>query len=200
MLTIEEISKQKGIFNYPIQTSHHHFLLRPLQPNDVSFLEDFLVHLSEQTRKYWTLSSYDHEKAQELCNDIGLYDKLRLVLVVLEEGEEKKMVGTFEFSMDLVENDIERFKRGGIDLIMGSDCRFGPCLSDDYQGIGVAATVFELVKEVARAFGKKRIILWGGVFCDNVRAIKFYSKVGFIRVGEFKNDDGTSCLDMILEL
>lgn len=53
--------------------------------------------------------------------------------------------------------------------------------------------------EVARQFGKKRIILWGGVLKDNVQAIGFYKKVGFKSVGEFTHN-GLNKIDMIKEI
>jgi ribosomal protein S18 acetylase RimI-like enzyme len=54
--------------------------------------------------------------------------------------------------------------------------------------------------DIAKRFGKKRIILWGGVLSDNARAIRFYEKHGFFRVGSFASQDGEQCLDMMLRL
>ncbi|CAL9335949.1 hypothetical protein SUDANB176_00165 [Streptomyces sp. enrichment culture] len=54
--------------------------------------------------------------------------------------------------------------------------------------------VFPLIADVARRFGKKRIILWGGVPTDNPRAIRYYEKQGFRTVGSFTGADGTQAL------
>ncbi|MFE9363057.1 hypothetical protein ACFYNN_09525 [Streptomyces sp. NPDC006978] len=45
-----------------------------------------------------------------------------------------------------------------------------------------------------------RIILWGGVRADNPRAIRYYEKNGFQRVGRFTEADGTLSPDMMLAL
>jgi ribosomal protein S18 acetylase RimI-like enzyme len=33
--------------------------------------------------------------------------------------------------------------------------------------------------------GRRRIFLWGGVKAENFRAIRFYERLGFIRLGTF---------------
>jgi RimJ/RimL family protein N-acetyltransferase len=54
--------------------------------------------------------------------------------------------------------------------------------------------------EIARLFGQGRIILWGGVHAENLRAIKYYEKLGFERVGSFTTGDGIDCYDMMFKL
>src|SRR5687767_4071961 len=54
-------------------------LLRPLQPDDVDALGEFLLALSPTTRRFSTFVSYDHAMAQALCDAINRYDKLRFV-------------------------------------------------------------------------------------------------------------------------
>ncbi|WSQ32844.1 GNAT family N-acetyltransferase (plasmid) [Streptomyces sp. NBC_01527] len=60
--------------------------------------------------------------------------------------------------------------------------------------------VFPIVGDIARRFGEKRIILWGGVLADNLRAIRYYEKQGFQSVGSFTDAGGAWALDMILDL
>jgi len=40
----------------------------------------------------------------------------------------------------------------------------------------------------------------GGVFADNEKALRFYTRVGFNPVGEFENSDHARCLDMMLAI
>ncbi|MFH9836413.1 hypothetical protein ACH4NC_34765 [Streptomyces sp. NPDC017201] len=51
-----------------------------------------------------------------------------------------------------------------------------------------------------RLLARTRIILWGGVRADNPRAIRYYEKNGFQRVGRFTEADGTLSPDMMLAL
>ncbi|MFE5581583.1 GNAT family N-acetyltransferase [Kitasatospora sp. NPDC056531] len=171
-------------------------VFRPLTHTDAHHLAAFLEGLSAESRRLSTFNGYDLAAARELCDAIARYDKLRLVLDEVPSG---RIVGLLEFSLDLHSADIARYRRAGIRLA-ATDCRFGPTLADDYQGKGVGTQVFPLIADVARRFGKKRIILLGGVLADNSRAIRYYEKQGFQTVGSFTGADGVRALDMILDL
>ena len=55
-------------------------------------------------------------------------------------------------------------------------------------------------KEITIKTGNKRILLWGGVFRDNKKAVKHYESIGFVKLGEFVNQDGRVCFDMLMDL
>lgn len=172
-------------------------VLRPLARTDAESLAGFLAGLSTESRRFSTFDGYDLAAAQELCAAIARYDKLRLVL---EEEASTRIVGLLEFSLSLPQGDVERYREAGIHLDEGTDCRFGPTLADDHQGKGLATQVFPLICDVARRLGKRRIILWGGVLADNPRAIRYYEKNGFRRVGSFTGPGGHTSLDMVCDL
>lgn len=194
ILSLNDIAQQPGDFQNLIQTNEGEKLtLRPLVSEDVVALTNFLQDLSAETRKLSTFSSYDVVTAQELCDAINRYDKLRFVL----ESGEKKVAGLLEFSLDIPSGDLERFKGYGLNLSSSTDCRFGPTLADSYQDKGVGSKILPFIFDLAKRFGKQRMILFGGVLAENKRAIHFYQKNGFILAGEFDNSEGIHCLDMI---
>jgi diamine N-acetyltransferase len=196
LLTLNTVAAQPGMITWTLALpSGEQVLFRPLLPADVDRLTRFLEGLSAQTRRFWSHSSYDRATAQALCDAIARYDKLRLVAV----NQDDRIVALFEFSMDLVENDIERFRGYGMELHNETDCRFGPCVADDYQGTGLGRILFPPTVEIARRFGQQRIILWGGVFVENGRAIHYYERLGFQRIGEFRKEAGP-CYDMIYRI
>ncbi|RAJ69920.1 L-amino acid N-acyltransferase YncA [Streptomyces sp. Amel2xB2] len=171
-------------------------VFRPLTHADAERLAAFFEGQSTASRRLSTFGGYDLAFARELCDAIARHDKLRLVL---EEVPSGRIVGLLEISLGLHPSDIARYREA--DVYLGAtDCRFGPTLADDYQGKGVGTQVFPLVVDVARRFGKKRMILWGGVLADNPRAIRYYEKHGFQTVGSFTDADGARALDMILDL
>ncbi|TPQ21317.1 GNAT family N-acetyltransferase [Streptomyces sporangiiformans] len=172
-------------------------VLRPLTHADAEPLAGFLGALSPESRRLSTFDGYDLVAAQELCDAIARYDKLRLVL---EEGLSGRIVGLFEFSLALTPWDIARYHEAGIRLAVTTDCRFGPTLADDYQGRGVGTLAFPLITSAARRLGRTVIILWGGVRSDNPQAIRYYEKNGFQPVGPFTGPDGSRSLDMMLDL
>ncbi|MEU2247081.1 GNAT family N-acetyltransferase [Streptomyces sp. NPDC019224] len=193
----------RDVVDDPLPLTHHLALndapdsvFRPLVHTDANRLAGFLAGLSPGTRRLSTFDGYGLATAQELCDAIARYDKLRLVL---EEVPSGRIVGLFEFSLDLHPADVARYRGTGIHLST-TDCRFGLTLADDYQGRGVGTHIFPLVTDIARRFGKQRIILWGGVLADNPRAIRYYEKNGFRSAGSFTGADGARSLDMILDL
>lgn len=133
--------------------------------------------------------------AQELCDAIGRYDKHRFV-VLNAKGD---VVGLLEYSFGIPVDDINRYRKYNIELNEKTDCRWGPTLADEYQDKGVGSLLLPIVIRIAKQFGKSRIILFGGVLVNNSRAIHFYEKHSFKKVGEFVNRDGKKTLDMILD-
>ncbi|MER6117440.1 GNAT family N-acetyltransferase [Streptomyces sp. NPDC001743] len=198
MLTLTEVAQDPLVLTRRLRLRDgSEVVVRPLGRGDAEQLARFLAGLSPESRRLSTFDGYGLDTARELCDAIARYDKLRLVV---EEAASGRTVGLLEFSLGLHPSDIARYRRAGVPLVEGGDCRFGPTLADDYQGRGVGTLLFPLVTEVARRFGRKRVILLGGVLTDNPRALRFYEKNGFVAVGTFTGTDGTSSLDMILDL
>jgi diamine N-acetyltransferase len=68
-----------------------------------------------------------------------------------------------------------------------------------FQGGGLGRALLEWSVRQARELGKQRLLL--GVKADNVAALAFYDRVGFVRIGERKFLVGSMlCDDYILSL
>lgn len=198
VLTLDSVARQPKLITTTLSLSGELFTCRPLIPEDVLLVAAFLKRLSPETRKFSNFDSYDVVAATNICDAINRYDKLRLVVTSASKVK-KRILALLEYSFDKTEADKVRFENYGISLDE-HDCRFGLCLADDYQNQSLGTALFGHVAEVARRFGQKRIILWGGVFKSNQRAIRYYEKNGFKMMGEFENSDGNICYDMMLEL
>lgn len=173
-------------------------VFRPLLASDENELGEFLAALSAETRHFWHLDSYDQAAAQELCAAIGRYDKLRLAAITPQGAT--RLLTLFEFSFGIPPGDLERYSGYGMPLDERTDCRFGPCVRAELQGSGLAHLLMPSTCEIARRFGKQRMILWGGVLAKNQRALRFYTREGFREVGRFTHLNGMACIDMLLEL
>ena len=167
------------------------FVLRPLVPADQDSLASFFSKLKPET---WAVCRYD-ESAADMCLAIGCYDKLRFVL-----AQSNSIIGLLEYSFEITDGDAVRFGNYGFHLNRETDCRFAPCLADEYQNRGIGSAVFPRFAELARRFGQRRVILLGGVFRCNARAVRFYRKCGFRQVGQFCTSSGKESLDMILDI
>lgn len=200
LLSLGDVAQNPENFATQLRTATGETLiLRPLLADDVTKLADFLAGLSPQSRRFSTFSGYDQAAAQELCEAIARYDKLRLAVVEANVAAEP-IVGLFEYSLDLTAGDISRYANYGMRLDPAITCRFGPTLADAWQSRGVGSLFLPAVWDFARRFGRSRVILWGGVLADNGRAIRFYEKNGFVHAGRFVNGNGEECCDMILDL
>lgn len=134
-----------------------------------------------------------------MCHAIARYDKLRLVATPTQSPA-VTICALFELSLALVPAELECYRGYGIDLNPDVVCRFGPCIADDYQNRGLGSRLWPYVADLARRFGRQRIILWGGVLADNARAIHYYKKLGFQHHGAFENSMGQICYDMSMTL
>ncbi len=191
VLTLASVAAEPAaVTSQLVLTAGETIVFRPLAPDDDGALADFLQSLSPQTRRFSTYASYDLAAAQEMCEAINRYDKLRMVAT---HGQ--RIVALFEFSFGLVDDDIKRYQGYDIALDERVDCRFGPCLADNYQDRGLGSQLLPAMLDIARRFGKQRMILWGGVLADNARAIRYYEKNGFRLLGKFRNDMDEACWD-----
>ncbi|MEI8092117.1 MAG: GNAT family N-acetyltransferase [bacterium] len=197
-LSLVDIEKDPGMLSYRIPLENtEDIVLRPLEHTDIKILTNFLKNLSKESRKNYILNSYDERIAQEFSDAISRYDKLRFLLI---KESTNTCIGIFEYSLDIPENDEIRFKKYNIQLDAEIDCRIGPCISDEYQNQGLGSIIFPYLIKIAKTIGKQRMILWGGVFSDNERAISFYKKKGFKPLGSFVNQDDKDSLDMIIDI
>lgn len=197
MLTLLRVAQNPRLFTRTVlAASDAPLVIRPLMTDDADSLAMFLQGLSPETRRFSIFSSYDRAMALELCDAISRYDKLRFII----EPPSGQIAGMLEFSFAITENDRVRYAGYSFSLDPETDCRFGPTLADEYQNRGIGTLVLPFMKDLAREFGRKRIVLWGGVLADNGRAIRYYQKNGFQRVGTFQNSDGFEAVDMILAL
>lgn len=198
MLTLQAVADNPGAHTHALTPRDGAAVtVRPLVATDEAALATYLLGLSEQTRHFMDyLPKQDFRAlAHEHCTAIARYDKLRFVV-----ERAATIIGMLEFSMSLPGYDRERYDGYGIVLHSQTDCRYGLAFADAVQNTGLATLTLPLMWETARRFGRQRVILWGGVYADNLRAVHFYRKSGFRRVGSFRNDTGKRCYDMITTL
>jgi len=197
VLTLSDVKKKPSILTYNfILSSGEKTVLRPLESKDLNDLAIFLKNLSPQTRKFYTFPTFGLRIAKELCDAINKYDKLRFIV---KSKSSKKIIALFEFSFDIPEGDKKRFLKHNIKLNSQNYCRFAPCIADNYQNKKIGSLVFPYMVNIAHKFGRKKIILWGGVLAKNGRAIRFYKNNGFKKLGKFRdiNRNNEYSVDMI---
>jgi diamine N-acetyltransferase len=172
-------------------------IMRPMRTDDAARFREYLDSLSEQTRARYGPHPFDPETANRICATLEPTDILRLVATIPGDGGER-IIAYVLLKMGVLDADQERYENLGIPLSPDSDCTLAPSVADAYQNQGVGSLMKRHVLEVTRALGRRRIVLWLGVQATNDRAVHFYAKWGFRKVGEFYTDKNN--YDMILDL
>lgn len=100
---------------------------------------------------------------------------------------------------DLLIHDVHRIMQYGAAVDVHNDVFIAPCVADPYQSRGVGRKMMQFVVEYCRNnLNKNRLLLWGGVQKNNVKAVSYYKRFGFKQLGEFEWH-GTN-IDMVCDI
>lgn len=106
-----------------------------------------------------------------------------------------RVAGYAVLYLGVVPHDRPRYTGYGFRMDERIDLSFAPSVGEAWQGMGLAQAMWMELHQFAHARGYRRIFLWGGVQSANPRAIRFYEKLGFRRLGQFVH--GGENLDMV---
>jgi GNAT superfamily N-acetyltransferase len=169
-------------------------ILRPLQPDDALLFGAYLENLGAETRRRFGPHPLNREMAAILCGQVNPAVVLRLI-TLNAAGE---MVAYFILEWGIAEPEQTRYAGYGIALDPLTDCTFAPSVADAYQSSGLGSAMLPTLLATAREQGRRSVVLMGGTQATNARAIHFYEKFGFRKVGEFMTEINN--WDMFLEL
>jgi ribosomal protein S18 acetylase RimI-like enzyme len=165
-----------------------------LEEKDFEKLYTYLNGLSIITRSRFAPHTFDLVTIREFY----LPDNQNTGFII-ENVLTNEIVGYAIIKNGYVPNDRLRLENYELPLYAETDCTFAPSVADEWQSKGLGNLLFEYIKEELQKQGMKRMILWGGVQALNEKAVRFYQKHGFKRVGSFENY-GIDNIDMVLEL
>lgn len=168
-------------------------MLRPLVPDDKTKITEFLGRLSEETRRFYVLDDYGEKTAGHVCETVTKPEKMHFVA----ENTSSEVIALVKFSLDLPEADRLRFLEHGVRLNPGTVSRCGTCIADEYQNIGLGGITLQQIIDTSRQLDQKAVMLSGGIFTNNERAIHMVQKFGFKIVGMFTDSDGREHVDML---
>ena len=172
--------------------------LRPLRSGDALILGRYFLGLSHETTRVYGPHPFNQQTADRLCDDLDSTRTLRM-LGIVDGKASVEVIAYFIVHFGIYESDAKRYLKHGMSLDATDDCELAPSVADAYQSRGVGSLVMGYLLSLLRQLGRRRLALVGGVRGDNPRAIYFYEKFGFVKVGEFQSRDVVS-YDMIAEL
>jgi diamine N-acetyltransferase len=154
--------------------------LRALKPADEDALGNYFLGLSDASKRVYGPHPFDRPTATAVCRGAGQDGSLRLLAL-----SGTRIIGYFILILGVRDGDRQRYAGFNMALDDATDCTLAPSVADAYQNGGLGSHMMEHLKVMARDLGRKRMLLWGGVRQDNPRARHFYTKFGFVQVGEF---------------
>lgn len=197
-LTLEAIASDPQLAAVKVSWRSEAILFRPLRPDDGRRLFAYFETLSDETRYLYHPHPFAVEQAERLCAEARQGETIRMVAVRHHDGV-VAIVAYIILDFGLSEDDVARYRGYGVELSRPI-CRIGPSVSDSLRGQGLGTVLMRAVRDIARRFGCAHIILLGGVFTVNDRAIRYYEKVGMRRMGVCGGGDGPPSWDMMAEL
>ena len=167
---------------------------RPLLADQTAELGAYFTGLSQATRGVYGPHPFDQETADGFCSALDSAHTLRMLAWI-----EEKIVAYFVVELGVRAGDRRRYDALGLALQDETDCTLAPSVADAYQSQGLGSLMMQHLLGLLPRLGRQRMLLWGGVRADNPRAVHFYTKFGFRRVGDFEAG-GTNNYDMIADL
>jgi acetyltransferase len=147
------------------------FTLRPIRPDDAQMLQDFVQHLSPESR-YKRFVSHSKELTPLMLARMTLIDYDReMALVAVQKSNERNVDGDLQMSEKII---------GMSQYITNPDrasCEFSLVVSDDFGGQGLGSRLMLGIIEEARDKGLQEID--GLVLAKNAGMLALMLKLGF---------------------
>lgn len=168
-------------------------VLGKLVSNDLDKLFNYLQQLSAETKRRFGPHAFD----QLSINDFYSKDEHNIGYVA-KEFETGKIVAYAIIRPGYLSEDGKRLQSCDIIPNSQTDCTFAPSVADAWQSCGIGNALFRYILNDLKKTGFKRIILWAGVQNDNKKAVNYYLRNGFKKIGQFQHNGLND--DMILEI
>jgi diamine N-acetyltransferase len=177
-----------------IQTKNNrNILLQRLTTDDFEELLNYLQHLSQETKQRFGPHGFDEKSITEIYSESE-----NVTGYIAREAETSAIIAYSILKIGFLEHDSFRLQSYGLIPWPETDSTFAPSVADEWQGQGIGNSLFKFILSDLKTKGIRRIILWGGVQCDNTRAVNYYLKNGFTILGQFEYN-GLN-YDMIFEI
>ena len=167
--------------------------IKRLVAEDLDNLIEYFQNLSDENKKRFGPHSFEKMAVERLVEASNEY-----VAYIARDISNGYIEAYAILKKGLLDSDVVRLKSYGITPEIGTDITYAPSVSGAWQSTGLGHQMFQFIITDLKSSGIKRVVLWGGVQADNDKALGFYNKNGFRKLGEF--DYNGLNYDMMLEL
>lgn len=168
-------------------------LLQRLGSGDYEQLFDYLQLLGPDTMRRFGPHPFDRKAIIDLFENQGIY-----LGYIARDAVTLDIIAYSVIKIGYLEHDGSRLRSYGLEPDQVTDCTLAPSVADQWQSLGVGNQLFSYILTDLKEGGIKRVILWGGVQCDNEKAVSFYIKNGFRTLGQFEHNGLNR--DMVLDI
>lgn len=172
--------------------SHENIILRELVSSDFDVLLYYLYNLSAETKSRFGPHSFDADAA------IQFYNSNDVTGFVATDTNSDFIIAYSIIKEGILHHDRNRLLAYQYPNIENDCCTYAPSVADNWQGKGIGKLMFDHILKHCRQKLTRRIILWGGVQATNEKALRFYKKLGFVKLGQFEYNGLNQ--DMLLEI
>jgi len=167
--------------------------IRPLLDKNLDALAIYFAGLSSETLKRYGPHAFDRKSLVEIYSgNTGLLGYIAI------EQDNQSIIAYSVIKPGVIHHDQLRLESYGLKINNQTDCTYAPSVADAWQSCGVGNLMFQFILDNLKSKGFRRIILWGGVQADNLKAVNFYRKNGFREVGRFEHNGNN--IDMICDI
>lgn len=169
--------------------------MKEIEKEDSDSLGKYFEELSDETRRRFGPHPLNKSEAVKICREGLGKDDIRLILKSKVSGE---TAAYFILLFDTIVHEDRRYFDYGIELDGRRDVTFAPSVADRYQDKKAASSCMPYIVDFLKENGKRYFVLMGGTQSTNGRAVRFYEKFGFKKVGSYMTD--IENYDMYMEI
>jgi acetyltransferase len=155
-------------------------VIRPIRPEDVWLVQDFVRNLSEESRYFRFMKSVEQ-----------LSETLLVRLTQIDYSREMALIAIRNVNDKEVELGVTRYAINPD----GESCEFALVVADNMRGTGLGHKLMTTLINIARSKGLKRIE--GEVLKNNSSMLKLMKRLSF---SAKTNEDDTNIKDVYLDL
>lgn len=171
---------------------HRTVLFRELIHTDYDKLTSYLTNLSDESKRRFGPHPFTRSAVEEF------HQSQKDVTGFVAIDQEQNVVAYALIARGVLDEDQPRFLGYGLLPDANSWCTFAPSVADQWQSCGLGSQMFECIAAYCSSKGYKNVMLWGGVQSTNTKAVNYYLKLGFVKLGEFEHNGPND--DMMLQL
>jgi acetyltransferase len=150
------------LVSYWQRTDGTDVVIRPIRPEDAELTQEFVRNLSEETRYFRYMNSFQELSESMLVRFTQIdYSREMALIAVLNEQEKEVELGVTRYAINPD----------------GESCEFALVVADNMRGTGLGLKLMVALMDAARSKGLK--IMEGEVLKNNVSMLKLMKRLGF---------------------